>query len=183
MTDALRARAPLDAAPAAAGSRGTKRKEPAATLGAQLALTTSARGAAVNGAGSPAVGASRSAAQQKRGKSGEGSAEGTGSARGPHVTSEERERLSVLAETIRQELIGAGVPSDQLVSRSIPFRGNPLPNFPVVRSGSWARLSAASLAEAVLYTLRDQRMAPCEGLRNAMVKGSYFFDKFERASS
>ena len=85
-------------------------------------------------------------------------------------------RLSALSESLRQELSSAGVPVDQLVSRHIQFRGNNLPDFPVVRSGQWARLSAASLAEAVLYTLRDSKLPPFEGMRNAMVRGSYYFE-------
>ena len=84
-------------------------------------------------------------------------------------------RLSALSESVRQELSSAGVPDDQLVSRHIQFRGDSLPNFPVVRSGQWARLSAASLAEAVLSSLRDDKLPPFEGLRNAMVRGSYYF--------
>ena len=62
------------------------------------------------------------------------------------------------------------------VTFSFEFRGDSLPNFPVVRSGQWARLSAASLAEAVLYTLRDSKLPPFEGMRNAMVRGSYYFE-------
>ena len=77
MTDASQANASLDAAPAALGSRGRKRKAPATAPSQQLALTTSSRGAAVNGVDSPAGGASGFAAQQKRGKSAGGSAEGT----------------------------------------------------------------------------------------------------------
>ena len=92
------------------------------------------------------------------------------------VSAEELDRLSALSETLRQELSSNGVPDDQLLSRSIQFGGKSLPNFTVVRSGQWARLSAASLSEAVLYLLRDESCPPFEGLRNAMVKGSYYFE-------
>ena len=85
-------------------------------------------------------------------------------------------RLSALSKSLRQELRSAGVPADQLVSHHIQFKGDSLPDFPVVRSGQWARLSAESLAEAVLYTLRDSKLPPFEGLRNAMVRGSYYFE-------
>ena len=162
-------------APAAAGSSGRKRAA-SAPAPAQLVARPTSRGAAVNGAGSPAARAAGSAAQQKRRRQEGGSAEGAGVARGPHVSAEELDRLSALSETLRQELSSNGVPDDQLLSRSIQFGGKSLPNFTVVRSGQWAKLSAASLAEAVLYLLRDESCPPFEGLRNAMVKGSYYFE-------
>ena len=94
------------------------------------------------------------------------------------MSAEEMVRLSALSESLRQELSSAGVPDDQLVSRHIQFRGDSLPDFPVVRSGQWARLSAESLAEACFIPCgtASSKLPPFEGLRNAMVRGSYYFE-------
>ena len=40
----------------------------------------------------------------------------------------------------------------------------------------WARLSPDSLTEAVLSVMRDGGKPPLDGLWNAVVKGSYYFD-------
>ena len=91
------------------------------------------------------------------------------------MSDDDLSRLSALAESVHEELVRAGVPEAELVPRLLPFREKSLPNFPVVRSGQWARLSDDSLAAAVLSVLRDRKVAPFEGLRNAMVKGSYHY--------
>ena len=70
-----------------------------------------------------------------------------------------------------------GVPEDEMPSRCLLFGEDHLPDFPVIKSGVWARLSPDSLAGAVLSVLRDRDKPPLDGLWNAVVKGSYYFEK------
>ena len=103
-------------------------------------------------------GASAPAGSQKRRRAGEGSAEERGrGARGPHISKEDYDRLSAMAVSLREEFLSNGVTAEELVSCCLSFREEHLPNFPVIRSGAWARLSPAALTEAVLSVLRDAR--------------------------
>ena len=94
---------------------------------------------------------------------------------GPPISKDNFTRLSALAVSLREEFLGNGVPAEELLSCSLSFREDHLPSFPVIRSGAWARLSPAALTEAVLSVMRDGRKPLFDGLRNAMVKGSYHY--------
>ena len=161
----------MAATPAAAGSSGRKR---AASAPAPTQLEPSAvlslRGPRERGAAAPSD-------AQKRRRAGGGSAEEPRDERGPHISRGDLSRLSALADTLREELLHNGVSEDELVSRCLSFRDGRLPSFPVIKSGAWARLSPASLTAAVLPILRNGEVPPMDGLWNAVVKGSYHFEK------
>ena len=63
----------------------------------------------------------------------------------------------------------------ELRSCCLSFREDHLSGFPVIRSGAWAQLTPAALTEAVLSVMRNVRKPAFDGLRNAMVKGSYHY--------
>ena len=176
VTDAPCAAASSAAAPAgAANTRSARKRAAPATAPRQPAALLSLRGPDDRAAA--ALVAAAPADAQKRRRAGGGSTEGPRGARGPHVSQENLSRLSAMAVTLREDLRHIGVPEDELSSRCLSFGEDHLPDFPVIKSGVWARLSPDSLTAAVLSILRDKDMPPLDGLWNAMVKGSYYFEK------
>ena len=171
--DAPHVPAPSVAAPAAAAaadSRAARKRVAPTAASQQPPAVLSLCGPGAHGAAAPSAAAKRS-----RGAGGS-SAEAPRGARGPRVTREFLSRLSALAVTLREELQHAGVSDEQLLSRCFVLGEDHFPDFPVIKSGVWAQLSPDSLAEAVLSVMRDGDKPPLDGLWNAVVKGSYYFD-------
>ena len=159
------------------------RQGPAAALAAlasvrRLRRRSTSRRALLSLRGPAAGGAVAPSDAQKRRRAEGGSAKEPKEGRGPRISREDLDRLSAIAVTLREDLRQVvRVPEDELPSRCLSFREDHLPDFPVIKSGAWARLSSESLTEAVLSVLRDRNKPPLDGLWNAVVKGSYYFEK------
>ena len=177
MTDAPQVVAPRAAAAAGAtaSGRACNKRAAAAASSAQSSALLTLRGPGDQGAAAPGAAASTDLPRKRAKGAGGGSAGEPAQAHGPRVMQEELSRMSALADTLRAGLLSKGVSEDELVSRCLPFRGNHLPSFPVVKSGAWARLSTDSLAAAVVSVVRDKEMPAFDGLWKATVKGSYHY--------
>ena len=82
------------------------------------------------------------------------------------------ERVSALAESLREELVADGFSASQIRLRPLLLGEGLLPQFPVVRGGSAEKASADALTASVQSILRGTDVTLFEGLRRLVSEGT-----------
>ena len=158
------------ATPAARGG-GASSVAAAPASSSQCAMVPSVCDAVMPAAAPAAVGS------LKRRRAEGGSAGGAGGEvrRAPVVAPVDYERVSALAEAVREELVHNGVPTQLLRLRPLLLGDKLLPQFPVVRGGCAEQASDTALAGSVRSVM--QGVVPAfDGLRRLVTEGSDFSD-------